>query len=183
MQVYEPYAIYENGLIRNAVCQEYAPWIKKYCDDLQIPCEEVRGKGTVDHAWALIKLGNQLKHFDPTNMAFIRDGYGANPTGAEPEQWLGTSIDRMFQMQEGREIYSIGSVSGLRITKDNYKEYIEMIKEIMSGSKQQTEEQDGISLKTLAGEAVLRLGSEIQEECYSATKVEEQRGREEQTQC
>lgn len=148
MQACEQYAIYENGLIRNAVCQDYAPWIKKYCDDLQIPCEEVRGKDTVGHAWCLIRFGTEEPiHFDPTNMAFIRDGYGENPTGAEPEQWLGTSIDRMFEMQEGREIYSIGSVSGLRITKDNYKEYIEMIKEIMSGRKQQQTEESRLVVK------------------------------------
>lgn len=127
MQVYEPYAIYENGLIRNAVCQEYAPWIKKYCDDLNIPCEIVTGKGTVNHAWVLIKLVKQLRYFDPTNMAFIRDGYGENPTNAEPEEWLWTSIDRMFQMQEGRAIHSIGDTKGLMITSKNYEQYRETI--------------------------------------------------------
>lgn len=124
MRVYKPYVIQENGLLKNAVCQEYAPWIKKYCDDLGIPCEQVNGKGTVPHRWCLIRFGtDEPIHFDPTNMAFIRDGYGANPTNAKPEEWLGTDIDKMFQMQLGREIYDIGDTKGLMITSENYGEY------------------------------------------------------------
>ena len=132
MQVYEPYEICENGLLKNAVCQEYAPWIKKYCDDLGIPCEQVNGKGTVGHCWCLIRFGtDEPIHFDPTNMAFIRDGYGANPTNAKPEEWLGTDIDKMFQMQPKREIYDIGDTKGLMIKSDNYKEYREAINQMI----------------------------------------------------
>lgn len=132
MQVYESYIIYENELLKNAVCMQYAPWIKKYCDDLGIPCEQVNGKGTVPHCWCLIRFGtDEPIHFDPTNMAFVRDGYGENPTNAEPQEWLGVDIDKMFQMQPKREIHSIGNTYGLMITNENYAEYRETINQMI----------------------------------------------------
>ena len=130
MQAYEPYTRMENGLLKNAVCMQYAPFIKKYCDYFKIPCEEVRGKGTVAHAWAIIRLGDEIIHFDPTNMAFERDGYGAQREG-KPEDWLGTSIEKMFEMQPGREIYNIGNSERMLIQKKNYEEYSDDINKLV----------------------------------------------------
>lgn len=176
MRVYKPYVIQEKGLLKNAVCQEYAPWIKKYCDDLGIPCEQVKGKGTVPHCWCLIRFGtDEPIHFDPTNMAFIRDGYGANPTNAEPEEWLGTDIDKMFQMQPGREIYDIGDTKGLMIKSDNYKEYKEAINQMIGYSNREEN-----SLKTFA-EKGLRAGVDSRE-CGKALRAEITKELEGQTQ-
>lgn len=177
MNVYEPYEIYENGLLKNAVCSQYAPWIKKYCDDLGIPCEQVNGKGTVPHRWCLIRFGtDEPIHFDPTNMAFIRDGYGANPTNAEPEEWLGTDIDKMFQMQPGREIHSIGNATGLMITSENYTKNRKAINQMIGYSYGEAN-----SLKSFA-EKGLRAGVDSREceEALSAEKPKELDGQEQQ---
>ena len=69
--------VIENGLMRQAICVEFASYIKKYCDDLGIPCAIVDGVGNVDHVWNLIKLNGQTRHVDLTNAIYIRDGYGS----------------------------------------------------------------------------------------------------------
>lgn len=173
MQAIEEFVIQENGLIRNAVCEQYAPWIKKYCDDLGIPCEQVNGKGTVSHCWCLIRFGtDEPVHFDPTNMAFIRDGYGANPTNAKPEEWLGTDIDKMFQMQPGRRIYEIGETKlEEEITASNFEQMQDVIETAFNKET---------SLKKFA-ENGLRAGVDSRE-CGKALRAEVTKELEGQTQ-
>lgn len=66
--------VIEEGLLKQGVCAEYAPYIKKYCDDIGIKCEVVYGQGTVNHVWNLININGEPRHLDLTNAIFIRDG-------------------------------------------------------------------------------------------------------------
>jgi len=120
--------ILDNGLLKQGVCAEFAPYAKKYFDDLGMACEIVYGQGTVDHVWNLVKVNGKLRHLDLTNAIFIRDGYGENPTKAIPENWYMASTNEIFKMQPCRKIQKIGdSKSNQDITSENFLQYEKFI--------------------------------------------------------
>lgn len=120
--------IVENGLLKQGVCAEFAPYAKKYFDDLGMACEIVYGQGTVNHVWNLVEVNGKLRHLDLTNAMFIRDGYGENPTKAIPENWYMASTNEIFKMQPCRKIQKIGdSKSNQDITSENFLQYEKFI--------------------------------------------------------
>lgn len=120
--------IVENGLLKQGVCAEFAPYAKKYFDDLGMACEIVYGQGTVNHVWNLVEVNGKLRHLDLTNAMFIRDGYGENPTKVIPENWYMASTNEIFKMQPCRKIEKIGSSRPNQdITKENFSEYEQFI--------------------------------------------------------
>lgn len=120
--------IIHNGLLKQGVCAEFAPYAKKYFDDLGIKCEVVEGQGTVNHVWDLIIVNGNARHLDLTNAIFIRDKYGENPTKAIPENWYMASTKEIFKMQPCRRVEKIGDIKPNQdITSENFLEYEQFI--------------------------------------------------------
>lgn len=105
-------ALYNNGMLEEAVCAEYSSWIKKICDQLNIPCLIVYGKGSTGHEWNLIYLEdkNIWVNFDMTMVRFYLDGW--TKEYGEPEKWVFATNDEMFNMQPNREVYSLRNGQG-----------------------------------------------------------------------
>ena len=121
---------YNNGLLKKGVCAEYAEWINKIYNELNIPCYEVVGKGTADHHWNLIyiKEENKWVHFDMTCVRFYLDNFTRN--FGEPDKWVFASTEDIFKMQPKREIHSVKDYEGNivfegKITKENYNVFEE----------------------------------------------------------
>lgn len=129
--------VIENGLLKQGVCAEFAPYVKKYFNDLGISCEVIQGQGTVDHVWNLVEVNGQARHLDLTNAIFIRDGYGENPTNAIPENWFMATTKEIFKMQSCRKIQKIGEDRPKQeITIQNFIEYEQFINDSIKRKKQ-----------------------------------------------
>lgn len=129
--------IVENGLLKQGVCAEFAPYVKKYFDDLGMNCEVVHGQGTVNHVWNLVDVNGKARHLDLTNALFIRDGYGENPTNAIPENWFIATTKEIYEMQPCRKIEKIGDIKPNKdITAENYSEYEQFISESVTRKSQ-----------------------------------------------
>lgn len=127
--------IIEEGLLKQGVCAEYAPYIKKYCDDLGIKCEVVDGQGTVSHVWNLININGEPRHLDLTNAIFIRDGYGDNPAKAKPQDWYMATTEAIYRMQPCRRIERIGDNKPKQeITSENFLEQMQFINDCSKGN-------------------------------------------------
>ncbi len=127
----------ENGLLKQGVCADFAPYVKKYFDDLGMSCQIVHGQGTVNHVWNLVKVNGKARHLDLTNAIFIRDGYGQNPTNTIPESWFMAETSEIFRMQPCRKIERIGNNNPKEnITIDNFAEYEQFINENATDPKQ-----------------------------------------------
>lgn len=128
--------IVEEGLLKQGVCAEFAPYAKKYFNDLGMKCEVVHGIGTVNHVWNLVNVNGKARHLDLTNAIFIRDGYGENPTNAIPENWYMATTKEIFKMQSCRKIEKIGdSKPNKDITLENFSEYEQFINDSIIGEK------------------------------------------------
>lgn len=122
------HTVVENGLLKQGVCAEFAPYVKKYFDDLGMNCEIVQGQGTVNHVWDLVNVNGKARHLDLTNAIFIRDGYGENLTKAIPENWFIATTTEIYAMQTCRKIEKIGESKPKQdITSENFTEYEEFI--------------------------------------------------------
>lgn len=129
--------VIENGLLKQGVCAEFAPYVKKYFNDLGISCEVIQGQGTVDHVWNLVEVNGQARHLDLTNAIFIRDGYGENPTNAIPENWFMATTKEIFKMQSCRKIEKIGEDRPKQeIIAENFIEYEQFINDSIKRKKQ-----------------------------------------------
>lgn len=129
--------VLENGLLKQGVCAEFAPYVKKYFNDLGINCEVIEGQGTVDHVWNLVEVNGQARHLDLTNAIFIRDGYGENSTNAIPENWFIATTKEIFKMQTCRKIERIGEEKAKKeITAENYTEYEQFINDSIKRKNQ-----------------------------------------------
>lgn len=125
--------VVENGLLKQGVCAEFAPYAKKYFNDIGMKCEIIDGQGTVNHVWNLVNVNGQARHVDLTNAIFIRDGYGENPTNAIPENWYMADTKEIFKMQPGRKIEKIGDNNPKQhITAENFSEYEQFINSSIS---------------------------------------------------
>lgn len=125
--------VVENGLLKQGVCAEFAPYAKKYFNDIGMKCEIIDGQGTVNHVWNLVNVNGQARHLDLTNAIFIRDGYGENPTNAIPENWYMADTKEIFKMQPGRKIEKIGdNTPKQHITAENFSEYEQFINSSIS---------------------------------------------------
>lgn len=120
--------IYYNGLIISGVCEHYSEWVSKICNDLNIPCYQVDGKGTANHSWNLIYIKEQNKwvHFDMTCVRFYLDNFTKD--FGEPDKWVFASTEDIFKMQPQREIHTLKDIDGNKIfegkiTKENYNEF------------------------------------------------------------
>lgn len=116
---------YINNLLVKGVCADYAEWMQKICNDLNIPCYEVIGKGTADHSWNLIYVKEQNKwvHFDMTCVRFYLDNFTRQ--FGEPDKWVFASTEDIFKMQPKREIHTLKDFDGNKIfegiiTRENY---------------------------------------------------------------
>lgn len=120
--------VMEDGLLKQGVCAQYAPYVKKYCNDLGIKCEVVEGQGTVKHVWNLVNINGKIRHLDLTNAIFIRDGYGDNPTNARSQDWFMATTEQIYAMQPCRRIERIGeNKPNQDITAENFSEYMQFI--------------------------------------------------------
>lgn len=127
----------ENGLLKQGVCAEFAPFVKKYFDDLGMNCQIVHGQGTVNHVWNLVNVNGKARHLDLTNAIFLRDGYGENPTNAIPENWFIADTREIFRMQPCRKIEKIGdNTPKENITADNFTEHEQFIAENITTKNQ-----------------------------------------------
>jgi len=99
--------IYEDGLLKEGVCVDYSLFVKRICDEIDIPCLIVRGKGTTGHAWNLIfvKEKNMWVNFDMTMVRFYLDNW--SQVYGEPEKWICATNEEMFKMQPSRLVYEI----------------------------------------------------------------------------
>ena len=134
----------QSGLLTAGVCGQFAAWAKQIFDSWGIPCEIVDGKGTVGHAWNLIKINGKIGHFDPTMMDFYQRQYGSNPENAEPQDWIFASTEDAFTMQPTREIHGIGKRNlnyEQYITEKNYssKQAQEFIEDTFENVQEQTQ--------------------------------------------
>ncbi len=129
--------VVENGLLRQGVCAEFAPYAKKYFEDLGMSCEVIHGQGTVNHVWNLVNVNGNARHLDLTNAIFIRDGYGENPTNAIPENWFIATTQEIFTMQPCRKIEVIGDNKPKQeITSENFREYAQFINDSIKRKSQ-----------------------------------------------
>lgn len=117
---------YNNGLLKKGVCADYAEWMLKICNDLNILCYQVDGKGTANHSWNMIYIKEQNKwiHFDMTCVRFYLDNFTRD--FGEPDKWVFASTEDIFKMQPKREIHSVKDYEGNiifegLINKDNYQ--------------------------------------------------------------
>lgn len=119
---------YKNDLLIEGVCADYAEWMQKVCNDLNITCYQVEGKGTAEHVWNLIYIKEQDKwaHFDMTCVRFYLDNFTRD--FGEPDKWVFASTEDIFKMQPKREIHSVKDYEGNivfegLINKDNYQHF------------------------------------------------------------
>ncbi len=119
---------YTNGLLIKGVCSDYAKWMNKICNELNIPSYEVVGKGTADHHWNMIYIKEQNKwvHFDMTCVRFYLDNFAKD--FGNPDKWVFASTEDIFKMQPKREIHILKDIDGNtifegNINKDNYQEF------------------------------------------------------------
>ena len=99
----KPVVKYENGIITKGVCADYAIFIKKVCDDLDIECKTIDGTTPVFHGWNLIDGGEGLLHYDLTYAVFSRDQFNGWDRLA-PKDWLGITTDRLLEIHPTRKI-------------------------------------------------------------------------------
>lgn len=124
--------VYEDDLLKEGVCADYSLFVKRICDEIDIPCLIVRGKGTTGHAWNLIfiKERNMWVNFDMTMVRFYLDNW--SQVYGEPEKWICATNEEMFKMQPSRLIYEIinpkyGTIFNSTIGAENQSELNEFL--------------------------------------------------------
>ena len=96
-------ALYENGLITKGACKDFAPFVKKFCDNFGIKCEVLK---TEDHQFNLINIDGEERIFDFTRMLGIRDDY-KNPNNQSIDDWFNMTYEKMFEYKPDRKIIYI----------------------------------------------------------------------------
>lgn len=98
-----PFVEYENGIIIKGVCADFSEFIKKICDELNMPCETISGITPISHVWNVINIGDGFKHYDLTYAIYARDGFnGWNK--ASPNDFLGITTERLLEIHPNRII-------------------------------------------------------------------------------
>ncbi len=104
---YQP--VYNNAMLIDGVCDEYARFEAKICRDLHIKHLRVEGVGTTGHAWSLIYLPEEQRwvHFDMTMVKFYQDGWIKEHEPYTEQDWIAATTEEIFRMQPTRQIHSI----------------------------------------------------------------------------
>ena len=120
--------IYQNGLITYGICASFVPFIKDFCDRLDIKCEVAE---TTDgtHVFNLIQVDDQERVFDFTRMIGIRDDYKNSNNSQTINDWFNMPLEKMFKYKPTRP-FNLIDENGMQklsepITALNYENYSE----------------------------------------------------------
>ncbi len=164
-------AEFNNGLIVNGVCQNYADYLVPLLQKAGIEAHRVDGTSEMGHAWVIAKVGDEYKSIDLTRAVFIRDGFLGIPKEQKSEDWLYSNVEDIFRMQETRRITEIdGKLLPNIINAQNFND--EAFKKMM-----EEQEIDDATLKTFLKKGLERGITET--EALSAEKNETTKEREE----
>lgn len=101
-----PLVEYENGIIIKGVCADFSEFIKKTCDELNVPCDTITGTTPISHVWNLINTGDGFKHYDLTYAIYARDEFDGWDK-ANPNDFLGITTEKLLELHPNRTIDSI----------------------------------------------------------------------------
>ncbi len=96
--------IFENGILKKGVCAQFAAFVKKVCDELEIECVVQRGTTPFGHDWNKIKIENQWLNYDITYAIFSKDKYKNWHKKSNPKDWLGITDEELLALHPERNI-------------------------------------------------------------------------------
>lgn len=136
---------FKNGLLTNGVCKDYTDFLVPLLKKVGVEAHAIQGTSELDHAWVIIKDGDEYKSIDLTRAVFIRDGFKGIPKDQTSQDWLYHDVDKGFEMQPTRSITKIdGHELPIRINGNSYTpEFFEKIIQAIS-----KESKEGFSIPT-----------------------------------
>lgn len=99
----QPQVLYKDEIITKGVCANFSEFVKKVCDQLEIPCLKIKGRTSVGHVWNAINIDGSFKHYDLTYAIFARDHFnGWEKT--TPSDWFEITAEKLLELQPNRII-------------------------------------------------------------------------------
>lgn len=95
-----------NGLLRKGISQDFVEFVKKICDDINIPCLIVNAPNNkkVQHHWLDIMIDGEELFYDITYAVFVNDNFNSMGKRFIIDEWLGITPKKLYKNQPDREI-------------------------------------------------------------------------------
>lgn len=95
-----------NGLLRKGVSKDFTLFVKKLCDELDIPCIIVKAPDSsrVQHHWLDIMLDGEELFYDITYAMYVHDNFNSMRKRFTIDEWLGITPKQLYKNQPSRII-------------------------------------------------------------------------------